>query len=544
MPAIVFLAGELKGQRITLIEGQQMLIGRETSCSITLTHGNVSRKHALLICQRGTLRIEDLQSTNGIHVNHQLVGNRKLENDDVVAIGISVFRVEIEDQDSFSKMWELDEEGVHTIYETEEDSAALPQFERHEEYQKLFDCMIQIQNILGTEKNDRLERCLGALFSVLPLTRIGLVMVNQNTLETRAAQTPDGPCHTPLSHSFAKRVIQAGQAILMDDVQASHEGDPGQTLIQQGVRTVLGVPLRLGEKTIGVLLGDNVEASHQIQPLHIKVMEFTGRTLELLFRREALRQLEKKHLRLDSSLQLARRVQEQIIRDSLPETPESWSWSALYRPAGEVGGDFYDYCERGGRVDWFIADICGKGVPGALIAGMLKGLLKCLFSLDLSPRQLVLRVNAMLLGELPKGMFLTALALRAESDGRLKYANASHTLCFLLRKSDRGYCLEGLPPSGVALGFMHEENFTRELVEVDLKLSPGDLLVIYTDGLTDARNRRRELFGEPRLREFLQDRHFESPSELTITLCEELEKYQKGCSQYDDITLIVGAYSG
>jgi serine phosphatase RsbU (regulator of sigma subunit)/anti-sigma regulatory factor (Ser/Thr protein kinase) len=200
--------------------------------------------------------------------------------------------------------------------------------------------------------------------------------------------------------------------------------------------------------------------------------------------------------RIERELEVARVIQQNFLPRELPELP-GWQVSAFYRPAREVGGDFYDVIALGdGRIGLVVGDVTDKGVPAAMVMAATRGLLRAAaLRLD-SPGAVLERVNELLCPDIPPKMFVTCLYAMLEPEtGRLSFANAGHNLPCLRTAAG---VLE-LRATGMPLGLMPGTTYEeREAVA-----GPGDRLLLYSDGLVEAHGAGREMFGTPRLRALL-----------------------------------------
>ena len=231
-------------------------------------------------------------------------------------------------------------------------------------------------------------------------------------------------------------------------------------------------------------------------------------------------------------LRVARRIQQASLPKEVP-TLEGWQISPYYRPALEVGGDFYDFhLLSDGRLGLVIGDATGKGMPAALVMSTTCGMLQLAAqALDYSsPREVLARVNETLLARIPANMFVTCFyAILEPESGSLRYANAGHDLPYVRRG---GEC-EELRARGMPLGLMpgmrYEENETV--------LDAGEAALFYSDGLVEAHDPKGEMFGFPRLRALVAELGKERS--LEEALLEELYSFVgEGWEQEDDITLL------
>jgi serine phosphatase RsbU (regulator of sigma subunit) len=252
---------------------------------------------------------------------------------------------------------------------------------------------------------------------------------------------------------------------------------------------------------------------------------------ELMGRRLEQERIERE--RIEQELLVAQRIQQASLPEEVPEL-EGWQISPHYRPAREVGGDFYDFhLLSEGRLGLVVGDATGKGVPAALVmattCGMLQAVSQAVGSSS-SPGEVLAQVNETLLARIPSNMFVTCFyAILDPKSGRLHYANAGHDLPYLHRNRDT----EELRARGMPLGLMPEMGYE----EKQTILEAGDSALFYTDGLVEAHDPKGEMFGLPRLRALVA-KHGEKRS-LGDFLLEDLSSFTgEGWEQEDDITLL------
>jgi serine phosphatase RsbU (regulator of sigma subunit)/ketosteroid isomerase-like protein len=256
--------------------------------------------------------------------------------------------------------------------------------------------------------------------------------------------------------------------------------------------------------------------------------------LSELLRTQRLEQEISERARIEQELRVARRIQQASLPEAVP-TLEGWAISPLYRPAREVGGDFYDFhLLSEGRLGVVVGDATGKGVPAALVMSTTCGMLQAVSrTLDSSSAGEVLeQVNEALLARIPPNMFVTCFyAILDPSRASLSYANAGHDVPYLRR---RGGDAEELRARGMPLGLMPGMNYE----EKDIVLQKGDSALFYSDGLVEAHNPKGEMFGFPRLRSLVTE-HGDEVRALEDFLLEELYSFTgEGWEQEDDITLL------
>ena len=246
---------------------------------------------------------------------------------------------------------------------------------------------------------------------------------------------------------------------------------------------------------------------------------------------DRLEQEMRERERVEQDLRVARRIQHALLPRTLPEL-EGWGIAHHYRPAREVGGDFYDFLNlNDGRVGLVIGDVSGKGIPAALVMACTQSVLRAVAQrAGITPGQALEEANEVLFTYLPPTMFATCFyAVLDPKEGRLRYANAGHNLpcCW-----HEGIATK-LRARGMPLGLMPGMGYE----EKERTLAPGDGMLLYSDGLVEAHDPRREMFGTPRLEGFVGAH----PGGATLidSLLAELEQFTGDeWEQEDDITLL------
>jgi serine phosphatase RsbU (regulator of sigma subunit)/anti-sigma regulatory factor (Ser/Thr protein kinase) len=234
--------------------------------------------------------------------------------------------------------------------------------------------------------------------------------------------------------------------------------------------------------------------------------------------------------RLEQELEVARLIQQNFLPKELPDLP-GWQVAAFYRPARAVGGDFYDFIDLpGGRVGIVCGDVTDKGVPAAMVMAATRSVLRASAQRLSSPGEVLGRVNDLLCPDIPPKMFVTCLygVLEPET-GVLRYANAGHNLPYVRTASG----VEELRATGMPLGLMPGMAYE----EKEATLAPGESVLLHSDGVAEAHNAEREMFGFPRLARLMErGRHGGDLIDLLLT---ELDRFTgPGWEQEDDITLV------
>ena len=248
--------------------------------------------------------------------------------------------------------------------------------------------------------------------------------------------------------------------------------------------------------------------------------------------------------RLEEELRIARVIQMSLLPTG-PVTTPGLAVTALSVPAREVGGDYYDFVELGARrLAILVADVSGKGTSAAFYMAELKGVILSLSRIYQSPKQLLIEVNRIISANIDPRSFITmTYAVLDLEAGTFTYARAGHTPLMYVPAGHPGQReAQVLTPDGLVLGLQLEgieKKFADLLEERSLPVAGGDLLVLFTDGITEAMNERGEFFGESRLSRLIEEHGHLPSQELRERIVRDVEAFVGPADQHDDMTMVV-----
>jgi len=353
-----------------------------------------------------------------------------------------------------------------------------------------------------------------------------------NTLDVLAAI--GSAAETTLSlrpgEGIAGNVLSNGKGVIVNDARSSPEFVEGE----QVVASLICTPLQVEERTFGVM---NISSETPVQYTAGDLKLASALSMQAAVSIENARlhaeQLERE--RIVKELEIARNIQQTLLPTSLP-TLAGADMAAMSLPAKEVGGDFYDVIPISSEaLGLVIADVSGKGVPAALFMALSRALMRANSVRAEDVAEAVIQTNRLILECATSGLFVTLFYGIIEPQQRmLRYVSAGHNPPILFRSATGE--VELLEADGIALGVMDE----IELEEKTVTVEPGDVIVMYTDGVTESINTQEEEFGEARLIEEIQQHHALPAQELMSRITNDiLTEFTQGEPQFDDFTMMV-----
>jgi len=240
--------------------------------------------------------------------------------------------------------------------------------------------------------------------------------------------------------------------------------------------------------------------------------------------------------RMEKELDVAREIQQKILPHQVPEI-DDYQISALFIPAFEVGGDYYDFFKLDeDSYAVVVADVSGKGISAAFIMAEVKGIFGSLSKIFSNPKELLVRVNDVLKDTLDRKTFVTSIyyVLNIKT-GKLSLARSGHTPALLCSNG----VIQKIQPPGIGLGLDYGISFENSIKEMEISLNYGDILILYSDGIPESKNSKLEDFGYERLEKIVASSCQLSANEISNKIMTELTIFSVDNSQHDDITLVI-----
>lgn len=335
-----------------------------------------------------------------------------------------------------------------------------------------------------------------------------------------------------LGVSLTGWILKYQKPLLINDL-TKDERFKGKEIESADIRSLLAVPLRLKNKMLGVLCLFNKKDDSDFTPDDQRLLSIIAIQSAQTIENARLYEEERKLLDLEEDLRTAHRIQQSFLPKENPII-KGIDIFGLSIPAKEVGGDYYDFIQIDEHhLGIAIADVSGKGTPAALLMANLHACLRGQALINRSVKDTVNKANFMLSRFMEMGRFITLFyGILDIKKKTFTYTNAGHNFPLLLNKDSNSKTLE---KGGIILGISDNSVYEEETVQ----LNPGDLLLLYTDGISEAMNEKDEMFEEQRLLEILKDNQDLSAQNLSEKIVDSVLSFQGTIPQGDDITLVL-----
>jgi serine phosphatase RsbU (regulator of sigma subunit)/pSer/pThr/pTyr-binding forkhead associated (FHA) protein len=521
-------------------------VGRSSMNDVALPDKSLSRRHLRIVREGNHFTVEDLGSRNGSFVNgERLLNPRRLLEGDRVALGVytlvfnqeATTHVEI---DSTNVMNPLDA----TVFRAEA-SILRDQTRRSDpslpaaSLARLMDSMRVVNEMTMELLRDQpidemLDLLMDRVFDSLKPDRAAILLKKGDQLQTARAKVGlgKGDEEIRISQTLVSAVVEKRQGLLLVDTAESGPISTSHSIRMSGVKTVLAAPLENNNEVVGLIYVDSRVGARSFSEDDLRFLTLLANVAAAKIQSSRLEAEAAEKKRMERDFSLAREIQQKLVPEEPPEVP-GWELLGSNLPSKEVSGDYYDFRLRpDGKLYAVIADVCGKGVGPALLMAWLEATFTAWADEGMALTDLVTRLSTSLSARTASDRFVTAFfGLLDGKTGEVEYVNAGHNPPLLLR---RGGQIEMLAPHGMPLAV-----FPKPYPSSRTVMEPGDLLFLYTDGVTEATNAAEEEFGMDRLRAFAL-RHREAKlEEIEAALIKELETFAENRSFADDRTWVL-----
>ncbi len=556
MAVLEYLNGDRVGERLRL-EGERAILGRHPECDIVLDQGAVSRQHAQISVINGQYILEDLRSRNGTLLNGQAISSPQPLNDgdEVKICDLALaFRHEspaavipnptVGNSEPFGlfavEEGEGEKVGSSTVMMKLDIRASGEGIRLAANPETKLRALIEItQNLAqATAIDEILPKILDSLFNIFVQADRGFVVLNSDgrlipkAFKQRRKSEEE---NARISRTIVNEAIKQKQAILSADAATDARFEMSQSIADFRIRSMMCAPMVNSEGTVlGVIQIDTLDQRGRFTSEDLEVLAGVASQAAFALDNAQLHERQLRQMAVQHELELAHKVQQGLL-PSAPPKVEGYQFFDFYEPAYQVGGDFYDYILLpGGRIAVVLADVSGKGVSAALVMAKLSAEVRyCLVS-EPSAAKAVDRINETFCRAGWEDRFVTfVLALLDPHENRVTIVNAGHMPPFARFSAGK---VETVAPDIASLPLGVSDGITYDSAE--LSLAPGEVITLFTDGISEALNPDNELYTLDRLQQQLS-LAAENAAVLGRTVLDDVKRHAAGRAQSDDMCLVV-----
>src|SRR5579872_4526975 len=535
-PAIVFVQGN--EHRALPVDHTPFTVGRRMDKDLVIPDPRVSRDHAVISSEDGEFYVVDQGSKHGTFVNGEKIQRRKLKRNDRLEFGV---------RDGCYAIFHPDQSRTNTAREFLSQIADI-QISTDNDLEKLTLFLDAARKLNTTGVLD--EILVTLIEATLRLTRAerGYVFLKGEEGELRLAAGRNSKGEPLLddktiSHSILDDALNAASEFLITDTSRSEDLAGRNSIIAYDLRMVICIPLRrtqfkaTGEpkatpgksEVMGALYLDARYASRDISVVSNDILRAIATEAAALVENARLVQAEQAARRYQQELSIAASIQQRLMAVTIPETPFA-RLKAKNLSCKEIGGDFYDAVKTDDGVAVVIADVCGKGVSAALLASTLQGMVCTQLAVGMPLADIVSAVNRFFCQKHLGEKYATVIIAKLHHNGELEYVNCGHVRPLLVMNKNVSRPEHANLPVGLLSIATYEST--------KVQLSPGDRVVLVTDGVTEAENDKGDFFDNERLEAVAsQDPCFDAIFTSVSTFC-------NGVPLNDDCTVVELAYTG
>lgn len=512
-------------------------IGRSPDNHLVLRDNRASRNHAVIRMEGADYIVEDAGSRNGIEVNGVKQQSHILQHGDVIKFCV---------EESYELTFLGEAQQPTQVHAS------------HGGLRKLRTMLEVARSLQGSLSTDQvLTSVVDSALEITNCERGFLLLTTPDGLETRIAREagcrplPQDCLEIP-AKVLTKALRSRSDLLSMRFDSGSGVHGPDSTVQNLALRSVICVPLikvRAGDLSETAVVGSIADSigllyldsrAHQDELTAFSRDLVQSLAIEASFILENARLLDEERLKqkMEQELRIAQAIQQDLLPEAEQYPQTGWLQAAgLSIPSRHVGGDYFDIVPAGdSRYDIVMADVSGKGVSSALLAGLLQGAFVMSTAEQIPPAVVCERLNTFLLGRTSGQKYATIFLASIFRNAPMQWANAGHCSPLLLRAS--GHVFE-LAPTGMPVGMLD----IAQWKDAALQLEPADLLVLYTDGVSEAMNAKREMYGVERLVSVLHRNWGLPVKQLIAAVHADVESFTGGEPQRDDLTLLILRYS-
>jgi serine phosphatase RsbU (regulator of sigma subunit) len=486
--------------------------------------------------------LQDLASTHGTFVNNQQIEQHILKDGDRISLGKDRIELQylVSEDMPLKPLTKADTTQIFEKSLMDLGVVLPPEYSDLEKISCILDFQYQWEQLFTPDA--AFQKILEFALKISGAER-GFILVRESTGFGYAAGL-DGqgrtlsPLHFQTSHTVVNDVVAKGSPVFMveglDKKYIEQASIVAMNLRAIACLPLMGLPSQADAPAIlGILYLDSTKRMHSLSGLDQRIInKLAVEAGNVLERVEMIKSIEQRK-KLEQELALAEETQRSLLPQTLPKI-ENLSIHAFSKPTRYVGGDFYDFLKlETGELFGVLADVSGKGISASLLSSMLLGCLQMQLRAGLPVDEAVNRLNRFLCEKSSSGRFVTMFLLTLNSEGCGKFISAGHNPSYLFRAATGE--IEELGSNNMIVGAFSFASYQPDR----LQLEKGDVLVVYSDGLTEAENPQGEMLGEESVKEVIRKEAPSGSKHLEQKLLDTIQRFTRERSQTDDITLMI-----
>lgn len=524
------------------LQGPTVSIGRASDCSIPIKDRYLSRRHAEIIASDGAWVLKDLGSANGTYLNGTRVErDHPLKPGDRIRLGDTEIVFETPEAQTDRQLAVKEQHVSATIAIPIHDIDHVPSRDRTDTADAV--ARLQTLNLISRELIE--DRPMDTLFGFmverimkhLRPSRAAIALLAEDgrsfaKVEVRREDEND-KSELTISHTVLAEVVEEKKALAFLDISADEKLSRAQSIVMQGIHSILCAPMTIGHDVVGVLYVDYRFGSRSISEEDVRLVAQIARFAAIKLETTRLREDGIQKRIMDEELRTASAIQRRLLPPA-PSGIPGFTFLGTNQPCRTVSGDYYDFVVRpNGKVYFVIADVSGKGVTAGLMMAGLQVAFRIFTKTDPDPSVLVTQLNEALRENLPRSKFVTLFLGRLDvNSGFIEYVNAGHTPPLWIRKDT----VEEMSDSDILLGVVSNAVFRTQ----NMQLERGDALVLFTDGVSEAQNEDGTELGVVTLQRALGELHSSNADTLGYAVAATVIGHVGDSEALgDDVTMVV-----
>jgi len=530
------------------LESGKYLIGRKPECDLVINDKTVSRKHVEIevLPSTGECFLVDLGSHNGTMVNGGRVTSRiQIKPGDHIMFGHTEFKLAVSDEPPSSGLTKVPttellattdpEKSVYLSIQDALQPLPAKVTDRPEVLPTLFEMAKML--VLPEPREVMLQRSLALVAKAVPAERLAVLLTSSGREDIYVAashlSSGEDPGSFNLSRTIVNEILTDKNSILISDPLTDPRFAAQQSIIMSELKSAMAVPLFVEGKVLGILYADTTNPQHRYDDDCLRLLAAFGNLIAFRLLNYTLLTERREKQVIESEIRRASLIQRNLLTPEPPELP-GYRIHAYQEQCRAVGGDLYDLALLPDeRLLFMVADVSGKGMGAALLMSNILASFRILYDnsqFDLS--MAVKQVSMQLFNHSAPEDFATLfLGLVDPKEDTIMFCNAGHNPPLLVRKEGK---VEYLEACGTMIGAFNFSDWTEETV----KMYNGDLLIVFTDGVTEA-ERNGQYYGDERTERLVTSLRHQPPHEIARCLTDDIKKFVQDSPRSDDITMVL-----